>query len=227
MAFTLEQVIPWGRSFAEYRQMFALTDGDLRRRILGCADGPASFNAEASKLGARVTSVDPLYSYSAADIRARIKEVCPEVLEQTRRNRDGFVWREYPSLEAVGRARLRAMVRFLKDFPVGHDSGRYVTAELPELPFESRSFDLALCSHLLFLYSEQLGDEFHLDSVAELCRVAEEVRIFPLITLGNYPSPHVHLVMRAAERVGRRVRIEQVPYEFQRGGNQMLRIDKF
>ena len=37
--FTLEQVVPWGRSFEEYRAMFALSDADLEGRVLGCGDG--------------------------------------------------------------------------------------------------------------------------------------------------------------------------------------------
>ena len=45
--------------------------------------------------------------------------------------------------------------------------------------FADREFDLALCSHLLFLYSEQLTADFHLASIRELCRVAGEVRVFP------------------------------------------------
>jgi hypothetical protein len=44
--FTLDLVSPWGRSFEDFRRMFALSDADLRLRILGCADGPASFNVE-------------------------------------------------------------------------------------------------------------------------------------------------------------------------------------
>ena len=47
--FTLDQVVPWGRSFDEYRAMFAMTDMDLTGRILGCGDGPASFNREATR----------------------------------------------------------------------------------------------------------------------------------------------------------------------------------
>ena len=43
--FTLDQVVPWGRSFDEYRRMFALSDDDLTGSILGCGDGLASFNA--------------------------------------------------------------------------------------------------------------------------------------------------------------------------------------
>jgi hypothetical protein len=227
MAFSLDRVVPWGRSFAEYRQMFGLTDADLRKRILGCADGPASFNAEAARLNAKVTSVDPLYAFSAADIRGRIKEVCPQILQQTRQNRDDFVWKEFASIEALGWARLRAMVRFLRDYPIGRESGRYLAAEMPELPVERGAFGLALCSHFLFLYSDLFSEQFHLDAVAELCRVADEVRIFPLVTLGNERSPHVEAVVMAAERSGRRARIERVAYEFQRGGNEMLRIGNF
>ena len=33
--FTLDQVVPWGRSFDEYRLMFALSENDLQLRILG------------------------------------------------------------------------------------------------------------------------------------------------------------------------------------------------
>lgn len=206
--------------------MFALTERDLQRRILGCADGPASFNAEATRRGARVVSTDPLYEFTAEEIRGRIKAVCPQVLEQTRDNRDGFVWKEFTSIEALGRARLRAMALFLADYPTGRSDGRYIAAELPALPFADGEFDLALCSHLLFLYSDQLSVEFHVESVVELCRVAEEVRIFPLIALGNAPSPHVEAVTRAVEALGKQARIETVSYEFQRGGNQMLRIRK-
>jgi hypothetical protein len=63
--FTLEHVVPWGRSFDEYRRMFALTEEDLRLRILGCGDGPASFNAEATRRGTRMISCDPIYRYDA------------------------------------------------------------------------------------------------------------------------------------------------------------------
>lgn len=224
MAFTLDQVVPWGRSFAEYERMFALRPDDLQRRILGCADGPASFNVEAAERGVDVISVDPLYAFSAAEIRQQIKKVCPQVLEQTRQNQHDFVWNDFASIEELGRARLRAMARFLADYGAGRESGRYLVAELPRLPLVDCAFGLALCSHFLFLYSEQFDEQFHVDSVAELCRVADEVRIFPLLSLGSKPSPHVRAVVRAAERLGRDARIERVDYEFQRGGNEMLRI---
>lgn len=65
MAFELSGVVPWGRSYAEYVAMFALSDEDLNRRILGCGDGPAAFNAGLTGRGGSVVSVDPLYAFSA------------------------------------------------------------------------------------------------------------------------------------------------------------------
>jgi hypothetical protein len=58
--FTLDRVVLWGRSFDEYRRMFNLTSEDLGGRIVGCGDGPASFNAEATVQGRQVISCDPL-----------------------------------------------------------------------------------------------------------------------------------------------------------------------
>ncbi len=49
----LSVVVPWTRSFNEYRDMFALAEVDLEKRIVGCGDGPASFNAELSARGVK------------------------------------------------------------------------------------------------------------------------------------------------------------------------------
>jgi hypothetical protein len=222
--FTLDQVVPWGRSFDEYRRMFALTDADLHARILGCGDGPASFNAEATRGGTDVVSFDPLYRYDVGQIRERIVATCDQVLEQTRQNAGEFVWETIASVEQLGTARMAAMAAFLDDYESGRKQGRYVEAELPTLPFPDLSFDLAVCSHFLFLYTTQLTEAFHQAAVIELCRVAREVRIFPLLALGGRPSPYVELVAESIRGRGYDVAIEAVAYEFQRGGNQMMRI---
>ncbi|MGB2864792.1 MAG: hypothetical protein WBC05_15810 [Sedimentisphaerales bacterium] len=86
------------------------------------------------------------------------------------------------------------------------------------------AFDIALCSHLLFLYSDRLSLEFHRKSILQLCRVANDVRIFPLIDLDLRPSPHVQPIVSCLEEDGFTVSIERVNYEFQRGGNKMFRI---
>ncbi len=222
--FTLSQVVPLGRSFDEYRRMFALSDGDLRRKILGCADGPASFNAEAMQRGSRVVSCDPLYRFSGDEIRRQIETTLPEVMEQARRNAAQFVWNDIPSMEELERCRRTAMHAFLTDYEEGREQERYVDAELPSLPFADGSFDLALCSHFLFLYTEQLSESFHVQAIVEMCRVAAEVRVFPLVALDGRPSRHTDPVAVHLEGSGLSVSVERVPYEFQRGGNQMLRV---
>ncbi len=119
---------------------------------------------------------------------------------------------------------MAAMKEFLNDFPVGKGEGRYIDAALPTLPFASQSFDLALSSHFLFLYTTQLGEEFHRAAAREMCRVANEVRIFPLLALGGRRSPFVERIADEFGNSAFEVSIDNVPYEFQRGGNQMMRI---
>jgi ubiquinone/menaquinone biosynthesis C-methylase UbiE len=119
---------------------------------------------------------------------------------------------------------MKAMQAFLADFNTGLEQGRYVPAELPNLPFFAGTFDLALCSHFLFLYSEHCDAQFHIEALRELCRVAQEVRIFPLLELSGAPSRHLPEVLSALEAGGYIVQIEPVNYEFQKGGNQMLRL---
>ena len=224
MPFQLDNVIPWGRSLDEYAAMFALSDAELDCKILGCADGPASFNAEMTALGRSVISVDPIYRFSAAEIRARIDRTYETVMRQLLSNLDEFVWTRIPSPEALGEMRLEAMGKFLADFPQGKQEGRYWDGELPSLPFADKQFDLVLCSHFLFLYSEQLSAEFHFRAIDELLRVGREVRVFPLLTLARERSPHLDAVCEHVRHSGRNCEIQSVDYEFQRGGNQMLRM---
>jgi hypothetical protein len=204
--------------------MFALTDADRCLRIVGCGDGPAGFNAEATRRGMHVVSCDPIYRYDVDQLRGRIASTCDEILEQTRRNACEFVWSTIRSVEELGRVRMAAMNDFLEDYTDGKSSGRYVDAELPNLPFRHAAFDLALCSHLLFLYTTQLGEAFHRDAIREMCRVATEVRVFPLLALGAIQSPLVEPMANECRALGFRVSIEEVRYEFQRGGNKMMRI---
>jgi hypothetical protein len=222
--FTLAEVVPWGRSFEEYCRMFALTSVDLRSRVLGCADGPASFNAEATAAGFSVVSCDPLYRFTATEIRDRIAGTTEVILDQTLRNQHEFVWTSIRSIEELRELRVSSMERFLEDFEDGKRQRRYVDAELPNLPFTDASYDLALCSHFLFLYTEQLSEDFHLAAIREMSRVAREVRIFPLLALGGARSRHVEVVSERLREDGFAVVVETVPYEFQRAGNQMMRV---
>lgn len=224
MTIRYQHIAPWGRSFQEYVDMFSLSDEDLDRYILGCGDGPASFNCEMTRQGKSVISVDPIYSFNRAFIRNWIDETYSEVLGQTRKNQDKFVWDSISLVEELGNIRMNSMNMFLEDFEAGRLQGRYIAGELPGLPFRDRSFDLALVSHLLFLYSEQLSLDFHIRAVDELLRVAGELRIFPLLDLNSRRSLYVDEVIDHAIDKGYPVSEEKVRYEFQKGGNRMLKL---
>ena len=209
----------------EYIKMFSLTQDELRLKILSCADGPASFNSELTKSGGIVTSVDPIYRFTALEIKQRIDEVYEEVLRQTHQNRDCYVWEDISSVEELGKIRMAAMKRFLSDFEEGKIQRRYLACELPVLPFSDKAFNIALCSHFLFTYSDHLSFEFHYESIKEMSRVAEQVRIFPLLTFDGSVSKHLQPILDKISAQDINISIEQVEYEFQRGGDKMLKID--
>jgi hypothetical protein len=222
MGFSLHNVVPWGRSYDEYLDMFSLSEADLGLRILGCGDGPAGFNAALTRRGGRIVSVDPLYAFDAGQIRRRISETYEIVLGQLSKNRDDFVWSAIQSVEQLGMVRMGAMEAFLDDYEAGRQEGRYIAGELPLLPFDDAEFDLALSSHFLFLYSGHLTLEFHLLAIGEMLRVAREVRVFPLLALDTTVSPHLQFVKNHFADLDCDVQIRRVSYEFQRGGNEML-----
>lgn len=224
MGFTLDKVVPWGRSYDEYVNMFGLTESDLELRVLGCGDGPAAFNSVLSKHGGTVISVDPVYVFDATQIRSRVSDTYETVMTQIHMNKSDYVWGVIPSVEQLGYVRMSAMEAFLADFEMGKQEGRYIAGELPSLPFKSGQFDIALSSHFLFLYSAHLSEEFHLQALQEMLRVAREVRVFPLLALDSTPSPHLDFVNKHLKDHGFGVEVKHVPYEFQRGGNEMLVI---
>ena len=218
----LANVVPWGRCFEEYQAMFGLSENDLNKRILGCGDGPASFNVEAAGRGCQVISCDPVYEFQVDEIRRRIDEVYPEIMTKMRQGADKYIWETLSSVEHLGEIRMNAMSRFLADFEAGCQQGRYVSASLPSLPFSDSEFDLALCSHYLFLYSDHVDGATHFASMRELCRVATEVRVFPVVSLDGEVSKHLDQVMTALSADGIDVSLQPVSYRFQKGATEML-----
>jgi hypothetical protein len=99
-----------------------------------------------------------------------------------------------------------------------------VPGSLPDLPFEDRHFDLVLSSHFLFTYADRLDQDFHYDGLIELHRICRrEVRVFPLLDQsGRSLSGTTRTLLARLARQGVAARVSQVPYEFQRGGNEML-----
>ena len=226
MSIKLDNVVPFGRSLDEYIKMFNLTKSDLESNILGVAEGPASFNAELTAKGGRVTSIDPIYVFEASEIQNKFDAVLDEIIEQIKALPDDWIWSYHSSPEELRTSRIHTMKLFVRDFKAHSESGRYIVSELPMLPFENQQFDLALCSHFLFLYSDEFSEDFHIASIREMLRVACEVRIFPLLTLMREKSLHIEVVQHTFTTEGFCVEICPVEYELYKGGNEMMVIRK-
>ena len=220
----LKNVVPWGRNLREYKEMGLFSDADRDKKILGCGDGPASVNKELTNIGVRITSIDPIYQFSKEQIQKRVEETSQIVSEQLRKNRTDFVWKNITNVEALIGLRLEAMDSFLQDYTDGKQQGRYQHQELPKLNFKDNEFDLAWSSHFLFLYSEYFDEEFHKQAIAEMLRVAKEVRIFPLLDLQNQSSKHLDAVLKYLKEHDYTYEITKSDYEFQKGATEVLKI---
>ena len=129
MAITLEKVVPFGRSLEEYRRMFSLSANDLKKRIVGVGDGPASFNAEMNELGNRVTSIDPVYVFSATEIEGQFKAVVDRIIDQVKATPGDWVWSYHSSPDALKQARIEVANTFRKDYEKGKIEGIFGGSE--------------------------------------------------------------------------------------------------
>ena len=226
MAVKLDNVVPLGRSFDEYRLIYNLTDEDLAKKIVGVADGVSSFNTEMNQMGRRVTSIDPIYAFKGEEVLKRFNASIDNVVEQLSATKGDYIWTYFKSTEEYKRARVEVIHNFLADFERGKEERRYVVGELPSLDYPDNSFDLALSSHFLFFYSGLFDYKFHLESVRELARIAKEVRIFPLIDISVRRSHYVGRLTRELRRDGYAVEFVPVSYVLLRGANELMSVRK-
>jgi hypothetical protein len=224
MVMKLDKVVSFGRSLDEYTKMFNLSAEDLQKDILGVGDGPASFNAEGTVKGYNITSVDPIYQFAGTEIKQRFDAVVDNIIDQIIATPNNWVWSYHNNPQELKASRIKTLETFLQDYQQGKQENRYLPQELPNLDFADQSYDLALCSHFLFLYSEQCDCDFHVAAIQEMLRVSQEVRIFPLLTLMQETSPYLDFVMDKFSHLGYSVAMVKVPYELQPRANEMLVI---
>ena len=223
--FDLRGIVPWGRRYDEYADFFAFDELPPTGSILDVGGGPASFAAEAAERGMEVVACDPIYAATGDAIQRRFEETRGDMMAGLRIAQYRFNWKRYGSPDRIESLRRKALDIFLADFETRRRE-RYIPASLPELPFGTDAFQTALCSHLLFLYGDDLDAAFHVAAARELARVAHEVRIFPLLNLDGRPSSHLPIVMDELQEAGLFPQLVAVPFEFQRGATHMLRIRK-
>lgn len=225
MAFQLNNVVPWGRNMEEYKSMFLLNEEDMRKKIAGFGDGPASFNFEAHCLGCDITSYDPIYQFNKEELEKRIEDVRGIVMQQMSENMDNYIWTKIRDLHQLEQIRMDAMKLFLNDYEAGLSEGRYRYHELPNcLPVEENYYDIGLSSHFLLLYT-QLGFDFHIKAIGEMLRVCKEVRIFPVVDLDANQADMISDVIDEFKKKYD-VELKVTNYEFQKNANKMLVIRK-
>lgn len=159
----MRKLVPWGRSVAEYKAMFDLTDENLHSRILEYGCGTSALNALLHDDASLIVSYAPSF-----------------------------------------------------------DSPKQ------ELPFDDFTFDFALSSHYLFTavdsHSELMHTESHIQMIRELARVANEVRIFPVVDNAGQASPLLGPVLLGLQQAHYGVEVREVPCSLYPKGNVMLRV---
>ena len=209
------------RSFEEYEAFFALTAPDLAGAVLDCSAGASGFAAAVNARGGRVTAVDPAYDQGVERLSAAAGAAAAQGREILAQHEDHYVWSWYGTLERHDEIRRAALTEFLADLRAHPHT--YVPGSLPQLPFADDTFDLALCSHLLFTWSDVFDEAWHEAALLDLLRVAREVRVFPLVVKGSGdPVPFLGALLDRLRGRGHDIEVAGVPYEFQRGADQML-----
>lgn len=222
----IDRIVFFGRTYSEYLSMFGLNEQLLRQgAILDCPAGASSFAAEAHQLGLDVTACDIMYNRSDDELIEKCKKDIQHVFEKFDEASHLYVWKYYKNKDEVIALRNKALKLFAEDFPAGFNKKRYIPAELPNLPFSDKSFSLVLSGNFLFLYGDRIDLEFHKACIKELIRVCSgEVRIFPLVGLDAKPYPHLKDILSFLDSEGIKAEIVKVPFEFQKGANQMIKL---
>lgn len=213
----------WGHTLSEYNQMFALSSQDANKRIVDVASGFSSFNKEMNDKHKNIISVDPAYAMPQDQLQAYFTTGFNNFIEQIQASPSHFVWQDYHSLNNFAKLREKMLRDFIADFEIGKSEGRYIANALPKLNFTDQQFELALCSYFLFTTHENDVD-FHVNAITELCRVAGEARIFPLLNSQCEPSALIAPVILTLQQQNYGVEVKEVAYEFEKGGNAMLRV---
>ena len=224
MHMQLDDIILIGHTFDEYRRIFALDDSYAALSILDAGSGVSSFCAEANALGWNVTASDTIYQFDGREIAEKCRADFEFTMAQMPDIAEGFVWDTFGGIDGHRHQRECAYKRFLRDFAVKGQS-RYVPNTLPRTNFRAAQFDIAIVSHLLFLYEDHLTYTFHKLTIQELLRVtSDEVRIFPITNLKGERSRYLEQVMTDSAFNIYDFEIVSVEYEFLRGANEMLVI---
>lgn len=220
----LNNMFYWGLSYQNIVEMFSLDIHDLQKKILDCMGAPSSFNVIAHEKGQQVVSCSDIYGCNKEELQIKMQEALRQTMMIIEENPHRFV-NAAIGLPKRYEATLKENLKiFMHDYNIAIKQYRYSSESLPSLGFKNCEFGLAVCRHFLFARNENFTVEFHVKSIKEMCRVAGEARIFPLLNADGSVSEKLPLVMEALQQDGYDVEVRKVNYELQKGANAMLRV---
>jgi hypothetical protein len=215
----------WGRTLEEYKKMFSLENISPSTKLLSIADGPSTFNLELRRLEINITSVDPIYNLSIDELKETFKKSYTHNKQYFYEYPKRFNLRNTEEIEEILAKRQNTFNEFIIDYE--NNRSNYKFGELPILEFSQDVFDICLCSNFLFLFDHLFELEFHLNSVIEMLRVSNEVRIFPLYNnTDGRESMHLKSVIQYLQDNNYSYSIETNDYHIWKGGNRFLKIIK-
>ncbi len=218
------EVIPgWVHGLDEYEQMFDLKPIDYEKTILDFPGSISSFNAEAYEKGSRIISGDAIYRLDIEDMRAYANNLFDMNAAYLKKHANKILKEGTQALDRIFAMWERNKLHFLQDYATGKRQERYESVLMPELPYANHQFQLALCSDYVFCRHAQ--NDCRPDQVIfELCRVSEELRIFPLLTEKGTISEWLGPVMLKLQKNNYGIEIREVSFKNLIGANAMLRV---
>ena len=226
-SFNLERVTFYGRSLAEYEQMFLIKGSNwVNKSILDCPGGPASFGKEARQMGIHVCAVDPQFKHDPDTLQSLGSQDIDYVISKIAETSEQRKWDYYASLESLRNKQFEIFRTFIADYRQDWPSQtHYLAASLPHLPFEDQAFDLALSGHFLFSFHTHFSTDLTIASLLELTRVAREVRVFPLRS--NEQDREVLFadfdrITESLQEHEVAFEVKQANFEFQKGANELM-----
>jgi SAM-dependent methyltransferase len=224
----MRKLVLWGHGIAEYKAMFDLTDENLHSRILEYGCGTSAVNALLYENAPLFVSCDPLFDLPKQQLKAEVSSLFEHRAKQLLAEQSMLDVSAYGSFENLIKERRAGCDVFLSDYDQGSLQERYITELNHQLPFADFTFDFALSSHYLFTefdsHFEMMHIEEHIQIIRELARVANEVRIFPVIDKLGQASPLLGPILLGLSQANYGVEVREVPYSLYTKGNVMLRV---
>lgn len=212
----------WIYDFSDYNQMYDLTAVDFKKKILDFSAGISSFNAQAHAQHYSVISLDAAYHFSAAQMKAHAQQLLQTVIAQLKEEPLRLQNASSAQLQQVMARWEKTQNVFLKDYETGRLEKRYQPIVLPTLPFATQEFQLALCTN--FIFHHAFSQKKIQTVLQELARVADEVRVFPLLNSSGKMPDELGPLMLYFQQKKYGIEVREVAYHTLKGGNAMLRI---